>query len=174
MRQHIHLFLSYLAETSIQVTYLIAYTVRCRYNAVNFIQNAHKRHTIARPLGRGMVCLLLINTDLYSASIIAVMCAISCYIGPRYNGTWLYIYINIYIYCHLAFWLFRGFEWVASGEKTIAPRFTCSGWFGRWRNTSQYLREGQLHLYFFLLMGLVQQQFEEACFEDRTMFFCCF
>ena len=32
-------------------------TVQCRYNAVNFPSNIHKRHPIARPLGRGMGCL---------------------------------------------------------------------------------------------------------------------
>ena len=32
--------------------------VRYRYNAVSFIQNHHKWHPIARPLGRGMGCLL--------------------------------------------------------------------------------------------------------------------
>ena len=36
-------------------------TVRCRYNAVNFLKNIHKRHHIARPLGRGMGCLLWIQ-----------------------------------------------------------------------------------------------------------------
>ena len=36
-------------------------TVRCRYNAVNFITNIHKRHPMARPLGRGMGCLLWIQ-----------------------------------------------------------------------------------------------------------------
>ena len=41
-------------------------TVRCYYNAVNFLTNIHKRHPIAHRLGRGMGCLLwmqrLINT----------------------------------------------------------------------------------------------------------------
>ena len=37
------------------------HTVRCCYNAVNFQKNIHKRHTIARPLGRGMGCLLWIQ-----------------------------------------------------------------------------------------------------------------
>ena len=37
-------------------------TARCRYNAVNFLQNSHKRHPIARPLGRGMRCLLCVQT----------------------------------------------------------------------------------------------------------------
>ena len=36
-------------------------TVRCRYNAVNFITNSHKRHPMARPLGQGMGCLLWIQ-----------------------------------------------------------------------------------------------------------------
>ena len=36
-------------------------TVRCRYNADNFITNIHKRHPMARPLGRGMGCLLWIR-----------------------------------------------------------------------------------------------------------------
>ena len=31
-----------------------AITVRCRYNAVNFLQDPHNRHPIACPSGRGM------------------------------------------------------------------------------------------------------------------------
>ena len=33
-------------------------TVRCRYNAVSFLHIPHNRHSIARPLGRGMGCLM--------------------------------------------------------------------------------------------------------------------
>ena len=36
-------------------------TVRCRYNAVNFRTNIHKRHPIAHPSGWGMGCLLWIQ-----------------------------------------------------------------------------------------------------------------
>ena len=36
-------------------------TVRCRYNAVNFLTNIHKIHPMARPLGRGMGCILSIQ-----------------------------------------------------------------------------------------------------------------
>ena len=36
-------------------------TVRCRYNAVNFLQNIHKRHHTARPTGRGMGCFLWVQ-----------------------------------------------------------------------------------------------------------------
>ena len=31
-------------------------TVRCRFNAVNFLQNSHNTHPIARQLGRSMGC----------------------------------------------------------------------------------------------------------------------
>ena len=33
----------------------------CRYNAINFLQNIHKRHPIARPIGPGMGCLLWVQ-----------------------------------------------------------------------------------------------------------------
>ena len=41
------------------------HTVRCRYNAVNFLPSPHEIHPIARPLGRGMVCNLWFDTLLY-------------------------------------------------------------------------------------------------------------
>ena len=36
-------------------------TARCRYNAVNFLQNSHEKPPIARPVGRGMGCLLWVQ-----------------------------------------------------------------------------------------------------------------
>ena len=33
--------------------------------------------------------------DLYSASVIAVKCAISCYMGPRYNDTLVISFMNV-------------------------------------------------------------------------------
>ena len=46
----------------------ITYTVRCRYNAVNFLTNDHKIHPIARPLGQSMGCIFWIHhlTDILS------------------------------------------------------------------------------------------------------------
>ena len=41
------------------------YTVRCRSNAVNFLQNLHKKHPIARPLGRAMGCVLCFQILIY-------------------------------------------------------------------------------------------------------------
>ena len=43
----------------------ITNTVRCRYNAVNFLQNYHNRHRTARPWGRGMGCLLWVWILIY-------------------------------------------------------------------------------------------------------------
>ena len=54
-------------------------TVRCHYNAVNFLANVHKRHPIARPLSYR-----------YSASVPVIIYAVSYYIGPRYNSIRLY------------------------------------------------------------------------------------
>ena len=41
------------------------YTVWWRYNAVDFLQNHHKRHPIARPLGRDMGFLLWVQTYIH-------------------------------------------------------------------------------------------------------------
>ena len=59
------------------------------------------------------------NCDLYPASVIAVMYAISCWIRQRYNGIRLYIYIYIYIYAMPAtgeeyLWFGRKLECVAN------------------------------------------------------------
>ena len=40
---------------------LLKSTVRCRYNAVSFLQNSHERHSIARPSGQGMRCRLWVQ-----------------------------------------------------------------------------------------------------------------
>ena len=69
----------------------VAITVQCHYNAVDFLQNYHKRHPIARPLGRDMGCLLWVtNLHSYPATVTAEMWIISCFTGPCFNGTQLY------------------------------------------------------------------------------------
>ena len=62
--------------------------------AVNFLENPHKRHHIARPLGRGWCVFVGSQSNLYSASGTAVMYAISWHIGQCHYGTWLY-YLSI-------------------------------------------------------------------------------
>ena len=39
--------------------------MRCRYNAVDFLKHSHKIHTMARPLGRNIGCLLCAPTLIY-------------------------------------------------------------------------------------------------------------
>ena len=39
--------------------------MRCRYNAVNFLQNSHNGHPIARPWGRAMGCVLWVWSLIY-------------------------------------------------------------------------------------------------------------
>ena len=72
----------------------ILYTVWCRYNTVNFHPNPHKRHTIAPPVPERARCgisFVNITSDTYFSTVVIVPCAKLCYIGPRYNGTRLYI-----------------------------------------------------------------------------------
>ena len=41
------------------------YTVETLYNTINFCSSTHKRHSIARPKGRGMGCLLWVQRATY-------------------------------------------------------------------------------------------------------------
>ena len=77
-------------HTSCMIYATMWHTVRCRYNAVNFLTNIHKRHPISRPLRRGMGCLLCIQ-HLSDILLPVVIYVISKNVGPRYNGTRLYI-----------------------------------------------------------------------------------
>ena len=63
--------------------------VRCCYNAVNFLLNPHKIHSIARPLEARYG--VYFDTKWYSASLNAVLYEISSYIGTHHNGTRLYL-----------------------------------------------------------------------------------
>ena len=45
------------------------YTVETLYNTVNFCWNTHKRHSIARPKGRGMGCLLWVQRATYCVDL---------------------------------------------------------------------------------------------------------
>ena len=105
------------------------YTMRCRSNAVNFRGNHHKWHSIARTLGGGMGCLLTLwgvfaHSDWYSASVTAVMYAMACNIGPRYNGARLYLLIHCVVSWWSRCWL-RQLEFLASyDQRTICGLFS--------------------------------------------------
>ena len=68
-------------------------TVRCRYNAVNFNPNLNKIHPITRPWGRDMECFCEYKfLCMFYLSLCRTICKIMlCYVGPRYNGTRLYV-----------------------------------------------------------------------------------
>ena len=53
-------------------------TVRCHYNAVNFLPNPHNRHPIARPWGWGLgVSVVILISDLLYTTVISVSYVIS-------------------------------------------------------------------------------------------------
>ena len=81
-------------KTAVECTGMDCSKVQCHYNVVNFLKNIHKRHPIARPSGR-----VGSASDWYPASVPAMMCAISCYIELRYNGTQMY---SIKLFSNLA------------------------------------------------------------------------
>ena len=79
-------------------------TVRCRYNAVIFLPNPYKIHPIVRPLGRGMGCILMIQTVIYTLRQSLQWCVQHHVILDRVITTpdcisYLYVYGDIiYIY----------------------------------------------------------------------------
>ena len=48
---------------------LLPGTVETLYNTINFCWNTHKRHSIARPKGRGMECLLWVQRATYCVDL---------------------------------------------------------------------------------------------------------
>ena len=51
------------------ILYHGATTVETLYNTINFCWSTHKRHSIARPKGRGMGCLLWVQRATYSVDL---------------------------------------------------------------------------------------------------------
>ena len=58
-------YLSVYVCTVYILMHLISHTVWYLYNTISFLQNPHKRHPIARPLGWGIGCLLWLQTLIY-------------------------------------------------------------------------------------------------------------
>ena len=69
----------------------IAYTLRCRYNAVHFLKKLRKVPHSSPVRAKYGVSFVGSAPDWYSASVPAMMYAICWYIGPRYNATRLYM-----------------------------------------------------------------------------------
>ena len=80
--------------------------MRCRYNAVNFLQIPHNRHPKSSPSRARYV--VNTNSDLSSASVSGALNAILCCIRLRYNDTALYsIYKHRHIVCLSPGWTYR-------------------------------------------------------------------
>ena len=54
---------------AIMVRFTGTYTVETLYNTINFCWSTHKRHSIARPKGRGMGCLLWVQRATYCVDL---------------------------------------------------------------------------------------------------------
>ena len=64
------------------------YTVRCRCNAVNLTQKSSQYAPHSSPVrARYGVSFVGINYNVCNSSVFAVLCPVSCYVGPWYNGT---------------------------------------------------------------------------------------
>ena len=101
------------AATFQDVTWLsikMTNTVRCRYNAVKFLRNPHKRHSICPPIRvRCGVSFVSTNSDLYSIRatpfmltiyailVLHIICVESGYTCAQMNQGWRPIYVDIQI-----------------------------------------------------------------------------
>ena len=69
----------------------IAHRVRCLYKAIDLLYSPYERHPHSSPVrARYEVSIVGSNSGVYSSSVTAVVYAMSCYTGSRYNGTRLY------------------------------------------------------------------------------------
>ena len=74
---------------------LYQYTVETLYNTINFCWNTYKRHSIARPKGRGMGCLLWVQRATYCVDLSILSSINICYNKSCYKGSPLYLSVNI-------------------------------------------------------------------------------
>ena len=58
------------------------HTMLCWHKVINFLPNLHVSARYGVPL-------VSLNSNIYPVSVNVVVCEISRYSGPRYNGTWL-------------------------------------------------------------------------------------
>ena len=82
-----------LITRGIFVNMYLPFTVQCPYNAVDFLQNHHKRLPIARLLRRAMGCLLWVKTYIHILPQSPQLWWVQYHAmnGPHYNGIRLYM-----------------------------------------------------------------------------------
>ena len=66
-------------------------TVRCRFNAVNFIKNYLQKTLHSSPVRARYGVSVDPTSNWHAASVSVIIYVISYYIGPGYNGTRLYL-----------------------------------------------------------------------------------
>ena len=81
-------------------------TVRSRYNAVDFLQNPHKSHTIARPWGR----VTLKRKCRHFDEILITGCTGSCHFDNFQCSQWLKFRQNEDIFVSVLWCVFCGFK----------------------------------------------------------------
>ena len=72
----------------------ITCTVETLYNTINFCWSTHKRHSLARPKGRGMGCLLWVQRATYCVDLSILSSIKICYNESCYKGSPLYIWFS--------------------------------------------------------------------------------
>ena len=77
----------------------ISLTVETLYNTINFCWSTHKRHSIARPKGRGMGCLLWVQRATYCVDLSYWALWNICYNKSCYKGSPLYYLSTLRVRC---------------------------------------------------------------------------
>ena len=123
------------------------YTMWCRYNAVSFIPNPHKRHPIAHPLGWGMGCILRLQTLIYilhqslqcwmqyHITLDRFMTALSCIL--KFNNIQIFFPDSTVLYfccillnlCYILFLVNHLTCWVVIWMKFSLPKCVVTGYF---------------------------------------------
>ena len=82
---------------------IICITVETLYNTINFCWSTHKRHSIARPKGQGMECLLWVQRAIYCRLINIELYKIFALINRAIKG--LHCTVNVLDFCQqIIFW----------------------------------------------------------------------
>ena len=130
-------------------------TVRCCYNAVNFLRNHHDQHYIDSP-ARARCGIYFVGTNSYLCSVNVVLYRISCYIGVRYNGTRLYLKQH----SHTGLW------------PTILYKFVAWIPFGNGENKGHDFLQQQFVQYFhseYAFISLLRRQVCAGCSQNQRL-----
>ena len=123
--------------------------MRWRYNAVDFLQNSHNRHPIARSLVRGMGCLSWKQTTIYvlpqyRRTVYKIMNRIITIFDNICHDSWRMFNFNLKIFVYIPTY---GFLWPM---KWILHISLLSFWPRYWVNGLSY---SSIHMYALIEIG---------------------